>query len=104
MKDFYDFSCDAMIDLTHRLCASVDTFGRWYECCQLLLLFLFALLAVQFTTVQLAKFNDFEVLQGSELKYEVQLGDIPCVLHLFMNDGGMFPFSIFAIWGNQSNL
>uniref|UniRef100_A0A9J2PPS3 Ciliary BBSome complex subunit 2 middle region domain-containing protein n=1 Tax=Ascaris lumbricoides TaxID=6252 RepID=A0A9J2PPS3_ASCLU len=29
-----------------------------------------------------------KVLQGSELKYEVQLGDIPCVLHLFMNDGG----------------
>ncbi|VDK49346.1 unnamed protein product [Anisakis simplex] len=29
-----------------------------------------------------------KVLNGSELSYEVQLGDIPNVLHLFMNDGG----------------
>lgn len=34
-------------------------------------------------------FTKFQVIEGSKLSYEIGLSDIPSVLHLFMNDGGM---------------
>ncbi|CAI4226090.1 unnamed protein product [Auanema sp. JU1783] len=48
-----------------------------------------------FTSVLACRDSTLKVLEGSQLVYELQLSDVPTIVHLFMEDGGFSSQKVF---------